>query len=77
MSKSPLNTTDLVEADFRKIQRLILEKHGKEFTLDYIRKVCKGKRNNIDIKDLAEQYLKVLKEMENRFDNLSKSWYES
>ncbi len=73
MSKSPLNTTNLVEADFRKIQKLILEKHGKEYTLDYIRKVCKGKRNNVDIQGLAERYLTVLKEMETRFNDLSKS----
>ena len=73
MSKSPLNTHDLVEADFRKIQKILLEKHGKEYTLDYIRKVCKSKRNNINIIDIAEQYLKVLREMETRFNDLSKS----
>lgn len=73
MSKSPLNTYDLVEGDFRKIQRLIKEKHGKEYTLDYIRKVCKGKRNNPEIKQLAEQYIIVLEEMENRLNDLSKS----
>ena len=73
MSKSPVNTHDLVEADFRKIQKILLEKHGKEFTLDYIRKVCKSKRNNDEIMDIAKQYLMVLEEMETRFNDLSKS----
>ena len=72
MSKSPLNTHDLVEADFRKIQKLLLEKYGKEYTLGYIRKVCKGHRNNIEIKKMAAQYLNILKEMERRINKLSK-----
>ncbi len=73
MLNLPLSTHALVESDFRRIQRLLLKKQGKEYTLDYIRKVCKGKRNNIQIKTVAEQYLLVLKEMETRMNSLIKS----
>ncbi|GAB4251288.1 MAG: hypothetical protein Tsb0034_30310 [Ekhidna sp.] len=73
MSKPLVNTHDLVESDFRKIQKLLLEKHGKEYTLDYIRKVCKQKRNNEMIRQLAEQYMSLLKELENKIEKLSKN----
>ena len=73
MSKRLVNTHDLVESDFRKIQKLLMEKNGKEYTLDYIRKVCKGKRNNDAIKDMAQQYVLLVEELENRMDRLSSS----
>lgn len=72
MLKPPVNTHDLVESDFRKIQKLLFEKHGKEYTLDYIRKVCKEKRNNEVIKEMAEQYVQIVQEMESKIDKLSK-----
>ncbi len=72
MSKSPENTHDLVESDFRKIQKLLLQKHGTEYTLDYIRKVCKGHRNNADIKNMATKYSKLLTELKSKIDKLSK-----
>ncbi len=71
MSKSVVNTRDLVASDFRKIKQLLLQKNGTAFTLDYIRKVCKGKRNNADIKDMATKYSKLIKEMKAKIDKLS------
>ena len=71
MSKALVNTHDLVESDFRKIQKLLLEKHGKAYTLDYIRKVCKGKRNNLAIRSIAEKYIQLLIELEKKIDKLS------
>ncbi|MEO9485769.1 MAG: hypothetical protein ABJG47_20095 [Ekhidna sp.] len=70
MSKSIVN--DLVESDFRKIQQLLHEKNGTEYTLDYIRKVCKGKRNNTDIKEMATKYAQLILEMKTKIDKLSK-----
>lgn len=70
MSKSTV--TELVQADFRKLQQLIADKTGKAYTLDYIRKVCKGKRNNPVIKEMAEQYTRIVWEMNNKLNNLSK-----
>ncbi|MEP1034846.1 hypothetical protein [Ekhidna sp.] len=72
MSKSLVNTHDLVESDFRKIQQLLYQKYGTEYTLDYIRKVCKDKRNNIDIKTMATKYSKLMNEMKSKIDKLSK-----
>lgn len=71
MSKSAVNTHDLVASDFRKIQQLLFRKHGNEYSLDYIRKVCKGHRNNTDIKTMATKYSKLLTEMKSKIDNLS------
>ena len=71
MSKSVVNTHDLVASDFRKIQQLLLKKNGNEYTLDYIRKVCKGHRNNADIKDMATKYSKLIIEMKSKIDKLS------
>ncbi len=65
-----VNTHDLVEADFRKIQKLLVKKHRREYTLDYIRKVCKGKRNNDFIYELAEKYVEILNEMEKKINLL-------
>ncbi|MEO9870262.1 hypothetical protein [Ekhidna sp.] len=73
MSKTQVNTHELVESDFRKIQKLLMKKFGTEYTLDYIRKVCKGKRNNPDIKKMAEEYSKLLHEMTTKIDQLSKN----
>lgn len=72
MSKSSVNTLDLVESDFRNIQKLLFQKHGTEYTLDYIRKVCKGHRNNEDIKEMATNYSKLIIEMKLKIDQLSK-----
>ena len=70
MPKRLINTHDLVESDFRKIAKLLKKRHRLEFTPDYIRKVCKGKRNNKVIMDLAEQYALILDEMEHRINQL-------
>lgn len=59
MLKTYENTSDLVESDFKQIRELIIKKFNKEYTLDYIRKVCKGKRSNAIIKNMAEGYLKL------------------
>ena len=72
MSKSLVNTHDLVESDFRKIQQLLLQKYGTAYTLDYIRKVCKSNRNNPNIKKMAIQYAKLILEMKTKIDQLSK-----
>ena len=73
MPKSPVNTLELAESDFRKIQKLLSDKYEKNYSLDYIRKVCKGKRNNDTIKEMAEKYTLLIQEMEHRIKNLSKS----
>ncbi len=72
MSKSIEKVYDLVEADFREIQSLISQKYGKEFTVGYIRKVCKGKRHNTTIMTMAKNYLRVRKEMKLKIDRLSR-----
>lgn len=72
MSKSFVNTHDLVESDFRNIQNLLFQKYGTEYSLDYIRKVCKGHRNNPDIKEMSLQYAALLQEMKSKIDQLSK-----
>ena len=71
MPKSLVNIHDLVESDFREIQKLIAHKYGREYTLGYIRKVCKGKRHNTNIKIMAQDYLKVKMEMKSKIDQLS------
>lgn len=53
---------DLVAADFREIRSLIKANHQKQYTLDYIRKVCKGKRNNQLILRIAQQYIQYMNE---------------
>lgn len=72
MPKLVINTHDLAESDFRKIQELLLQKYGTTYTPDYIRKVCKGKRNNHDIMKMALRYAKVIHEMKSKIDKLSK-----
>lgn len=71
MPKTLVNTHDLVESDFREIQKLIFKKFGTEYTLGYIRKVCKDKRHNTNIKAMAEGYLKVQIEMKCKINELS------
>lgn len=71
MAKRRLTTDQLVEADFRQIQKLMVKKHGKEFTLDYIRKVCKGKRTNDNILNMAKKYQQLSTEMKSKIDHLS------
>ena len=70
MSKPLITTHDLSESDFRKIANLLKKRHGLEFTLDYIRKVCKGKRKNDQIMELAERYVILLNELEERIKQL-------
>ena len=70
MSKPLITTHDLSESDFRKISNLLKKRHGLEFTLDYIRKVCKGKRKNDQIMELAERYVILLNELEERIKQL-------
>ena len=77
MPKRPLSTNQLVESDFRIIQKLVREKVGKEYSLDYIRKVCKKKRKNEAITLMAEKYVKVIREMESKIENLSHDQHES
>lgn len=57
MIKTQVNTTELVEADFREIKKLLEKKHELEVSTDYIRKVCKGIRTNSVIKAMAEDYI--------------------
>ncbi len=71
MPKPLLNTHDLVESDFRKIQKLLNEKYNQKFTLDYIRKVCKGKRSNENIAKIAAQYMDLLIELEKKIEELT------
>lgn len=72
MPKPEVNTHDLVESDFRRIQHLLEEKSGLKYTLDYIRKVCKGKRNNAAIKSMACRYAELILDMKSKIDKLSK-----
>ncbi len=67
----------LTESDFRKIQRLISKKFGTKYSLDYIRKVCNGKRNNKSILDMASQYIQIIQEMESKIERLSEPKDES
>lgn len=71
MPKTPENIHELVESDFREIQKILLKKIGKEYTVGYIRKVCKGHRNNTNIIAMAEDYLEVIREMKLKIDRLS------
>jgi hypothetical protein len=71
MPKTLVNIHDLVESDFREVQRLIKKKYGVNYTVGYIRKVCKGHRKNTNIIAMSEDYLKVRKEMKSKIDQLS------
>ncbi len=71
MLKTLVNIHDLVESDFREIQKLISKKFGKEYTVGYIRKVCKGLRHNTKIIAMSKDYLEVRKEMRSKIDKLS------
>lgn len=72
MLKPLENTHDLVQSDFRTIQKLVQAKNGKLYSVDYIRKVCKGNRKNDVIREMAEQYLIVLKELKLKVEKLTK-----
>ncbi len=71
MPKTLVNIHDLVESDFREIQKLVLRKHGTDYTVGYIRKVCKGLRHNTSITAMANDYLEVRREMKSKIDRLS------
>lgn len=71
MPKTLVNIHDLVESDFREIKKLVYLKHGKEYTEGYIRKVCKDKRSNTNIRAMAEKYFLVRMEMKSKFDELT------
>ncbi|MEM0942087.1 MAG: hypothetical protein AAF600_20310 [Bacteroidota bacterium] len=64
---------DLVEADFREIRFLLKANHQKIYTLDYIRKVCKGERNNEQIHSIALNYIQYINEALERMGK----WIES
>ena len=72
MPKTLVIIPELVESDFREIQKLLIRKFGIEYTVGYIRKVCKGKRHNTTIIAMAEDFLKIKKEMQSKIDGLSK-----
>ena len=71
MPKSPDNIHDLNEADFREIQKLLIKKYQRAYTVGYVRKVCKALRNNTTIEAMAEEYLKVKQEMHKKIERLS------
>ena len=71
MSKSEINTHQLTEADFRRLQNLLEKRFGKRYSTDYIRKVCKKKRTNSRILDMSERYQKIKAEMEQRIEKLT------
>ncbi len=54
----------LKQADFKQIQLIAKKPNGKPFHIDYIRKVCKGKRYNYTIQKTANLYLQKLKAFE-------------
>lgn len=69
MLKTPENISQLVEADFKIINHL-LEERGHEYSLAYIRMVCKGKRHNENIKNMAEKYLEIQTEANSKLIRL-------
>lgn len=71
MPKTLVNIHDLMESDFREIQKLLSKKFGTEYTSGYIRKVCKGLRHNTNIIAMAEDYLAVRREMKSKIERLS------
>lgn len=71
MPKTLENTHDLVQADFREIQNLLTERYEKEFTVEYIRKVCKGKRTNSEILSMALKYVELLNEQKSKMKKLA------
>ena len=70
MSKSPQYIDELVEAHFRQIQKILRENYHVDYSIDYIRKVCKGKRNNFDIYRISRKYLNFLKLMDKKMKEL-------
>ena len=71
MPQTLVNIHDLVESDFREIQKLLIKKFGYEYTTGYIRKVCMSKRHNTNIIAMAKDYLEVKKEMQSKIERLS------
>jgi len=54
----------LKQSDFKQIQLNAKKPNGESFHLDYIRKVCKGKRYNLTIVKTAKHYLEKLEAFE-------------
>ncbi|MEL6560416.1 MAG: hypothetical protein AAFQ94_19660 [Bacteroidota bacterium] len=52
--------SELTQRDFREIQLIAKKRNGETFHLDYIRKVCKGKRSNLVIEKAAKAYYEKL-----------------
>lgn len=52
--------SELTQRDFREIQLIAKKSNGESFHLDYIRKVCKGKRSNLVIEKAAKAYYEKL-----------------
>lgn len=52
--------SELTQRDFREIQLIAKKSNGSSFHLDYIRKVCKGKRSNLLIEKTAKAYYEKL-----------------
>ncbi len=52
--------SELTQRDFREIQLIAKKNDGSAFHLDYIRKVCKGKRRNLVIEKAAKAYYEKL-----------------
>ncbi|MGB3464075.1 MAG: hypothetical protein WBA74_02350 [Cyclobacteriaceae bacterium] len=52
--------SELTQRDFREIQLIAKKNNGEPYHLDYIRKVCKGKRSNFAIEKAAKEYYEKL-----------------
>lgn len=52
--------SELTQRDFREIQLIAKKNDGSSFHIDYIRKVCKGKRSNFVIEKAARAYYEKL-----------------
>jgi len=59
--------SELTQNDFRRIQLLAKKEDGSLYHIDYIRKVCKGKRKNSTIINVAIKYYKKLEELKAAF----------
>lgn len=71
MPKTKDNTHELVEADFKQIRKLIIDKYDREYTTEYIRKVCKGDRSNSMITAMALDYIELKKTYEAQLNRLA------
>jgi len=52
--------SELKQKDFKQIQLMVTKPDGQLYHIDYIRKVCKGKRSNLLIGNAAILYLEKL-----------------